>query len=470
MAAAYDLVVVGAGPAGLSAATEAAGLGLATLLLDEQPGPGGQIYRKIEDTRPVRLAALGRDYAAGGPLAAAFRASASSYEPGATVFDITSERWIGFEQEGTAHFVEARRIVLATGAIERPFPIPGWTLPGVMTAGAAQILLKSAGLVPDARTVIAGSGPLLYLLASQLLKAGAAITALLDTTDGANLLPALRHLPGALRHPRDLGKGLRLLADLRRPGLRHVRGVTALAAEGGEALSGVVFRSRRGEERLPADLLLLHQGVVPNIQITQALRCDHTWDPLQLSWKPVVDAWGETSFDGLFVAGEGAGIVGANASALQGRIAALQAAFGLGRLDEKGRDARAAPIAAALRRESGMRRFLDTLYRPALPFRVPQGEATLVCRCEEVTMGEVREAVALGCTGPNQLKAFVRAGMGPCQGRLCGLTVCEAIAQERRESPADIGYFRLRPPFKPVTLGALADMKPPSETAMSSKS
>lgn len=456
-----DLAVIGAGPAGLAAVATAAGLGLTTLLIDEQPQPGGQIYRATASSPLPDPGILGREYGRGQDLVAAFRSSGAGHLAGATVFDVTPERWLGIESGGRARYLEAGAVIVATGAMERPFPIPGWTLPGVMTAGAAQILLKSAAAMPGAATILAGTGPLLYLLAWQLTQAGRKIAAILDTTERAGYLRALPELPQALGAAAYLGKGLGLLRAIRKAGIRHVRGVTGLHAEGDGRLQAVSYRQGGAWFRLPTDLLLLHHGVVPNIQLPRAMRCEIAWDEVQLCWKPVLDAHGQTSQPGVFVAGDGAGIGGAVAAEHRGRVAALAAAALLRAIDETRRDQLAAEPRGHLAQEARIRPFLDQLYRPAPQFRVPEDDATIVCRCEEVTRGEIRQAVAMGCPGPNQLKAFLRAGMGPCQGRLCGLTVCETIAHDRARPVDEIGYYRLRMPIKPVELGMLAEMELP---------
>ncbi|HET8996159.1 MAG TPA: FAD-dependent oxidoreductase, partial [Acetobacteraceae bacterium] len=187
----YQLAVIGAGPAGLAAAATAARHGLDTVLLDEQPAPGGQIYRAITETRLRDPALLGADYWHGFELVAAFRASGAQHLAGATVWSVSRDREIGVSIAGRAQLFRAERVILATGALERPFPIPGWTLPGVMTVGAAQILLKTSGMVAQGRVVLAGTGPLLWLLAAQYLRAGASIAALLDTTPSDNWRAAL---------------------------------------------------------------------------------------------------------------------------------------------------------------------------------------------------------------------------------------------------------------------------------------
>jgi len=206
-----DVAVIGAGPAGLAAATQAAKAGLSVVLLDEQEAVGGQIYRAIERNDAPRREILGPDYAAGAALAAAFAGSGALYVPNASVWQVTRERSVHYLKDGKVGSFEAKRVVLATGALERPFPIPGWTLPGVLTAGAAQILLKSAGEVPTEAPLLVGCGPLLYLLGWQYVRAGVPIRALVDTTRHEDRWRAKQHLLSALRAWPYLRKGLQLI-------------------------------------------------------------------------------------------------------------------------------------------------------------------------------------------------------------------------------------------------------------------
>ena len=458
----YDVAVVGAGPAGLAAATVCARAGLATVLFDEQQTPGGQIYRAVTTTPVTRDTILGPDYWAGAKLAQGFLASRAQYVPGATVWNLTREREIGVSVAGAARILKAGRVILATGALERPFPIPGWTLPGVMTAGAGQILLKASGLVPDGRTVIAGCGPLLWLIAWQYLNAGARIDAILETA-GADRAAAWRHAPAFAASPYFL-KGLRLMFAVRRRA-RVVTNVIELRAEGRDRVEAIAFRTARsGEQRLPIDNLFLHQGVVPNVNLAMAAGIEHRWDDVQLCFSPVLDDEGGTAIPGIAIAGDGAGIAGAEAAQARGMLAGIAAVRAL----RPGVQAAApeATVRARLARFKRGRAFLDAYYQPAARFRRPARD-TLVCRCEEVTAGQIIDTVALGCTGPNQMKAFLRCGMGPCQGRLCGLTVTELIAQARGVAPQAVGYYRLRPPIKPITLGELASL-PKNEAALRS--
>lgn len=450
-----DIAIVGAGPAGMAAAVAAAATGARVALLDEQESCGGQIYRSIQSAPPERLRILGPDYAAGRALADRFAASGAQHITGAAVWQVTREHTVHYLRNGSVASLQARQVILCTGAMERPFPIPGWTLPGVLTAGAAQILLKSADVAPAEPVVLAGCGPLLYLLGWQYVRAGVPIRAIVDTTDGADYQRALAHLGGALAGWRYLKKGLALMRALKRGGVPFYKGASALSIEGDDAVRALHFTSRGQAHRLATSAVLLHQGVVPNTQFSWALRAVHRWDDTQLCWQPVVDEWGTLDVPGIFVAGDGRGIGGAVAAALQGELAGLAAAHNVGKLDAPQRDRRAAPLRTALRSHLGIRPFLDALYRPKPANRVPADDV-VVCRCEEVTAGDIRGFVALGCSGPNQAKSFGRCGMGPCQGRQCGLTVTEVIADARDVPPQEVGYYRIRPPIKPVTLGELA--------------
>ncbi|MCC7276358.1 MAG: (2Fe-2S)-binding protein, partial [Alphaproteobacteria bacterium] len=333
----------------------------------------------------------------------------------------------------------------------------------VMGAGAGQVLLKSAGLVPSGRVVLAGLGPLLYLVAAQYLRAGVAIAALLETTPRGNRWPAAAHLPAFLASDY-YAKGRRLLAEVRRR-VRWVGLVETLRAEGSDRLEAVAFGRAGERETIPADLLLLHQGVVPNVNLAMAAGCAHEWDEAQLCFVPVVDAWGESSLPGIAIAGDGAGIGGAGSAEHRGRLAALAAAHALGRLSSARRDWEAPRHRRALARALRGRGFLDRLYRPPDAFRRPSGE-TIVCRCEELTAATLVETARQGQGSPNQLKAFRRPGMGPCQGRFCGLTVTEMLAEEHGTTPQEVGYYRLRPPVKPLSLAELSALSaPPSATA-----
>jgi NADPH-dependent 2,4-dienoyl-CoA reductase/sulfur reductase-like enzyme len=438
----------------MAAAIEAAALGLSTVVLDEQSAPGGQVFRGVE--AGAGDPALGADYAsAGGALVRRFRACAGIvYRPRSTVWHIAPDTGrVSVLQEGGSAELEAHRILLATGAQERPVPIPGWTLPGVMGAGAAQIMLKTAGALPAGRTVLAGQGPLVWLLAAQLLQAGLTALTLLETTPWYAAVDAAR-AGGLWRGRAALRKGLGYVSQAKRAGLRIAHGVTALHAEG----DGRVERVGWHGGALACDTLLLHEGVIPSTHITRALGLAHEWNEQQLCWQPVLDAWGATSHTRVAVAGDGGGIGGWESAVAAGQLAALDAAMRLGRLTEAVRNVKAAGPRQARAKALALRPFLDRLYRPAATVLAPTQDATIVCRCEEVTAGQIRQAVRQGAMGPNQVKAYVRAGMGACQGRFCGTTTAAVIAAARGIPIAEAGVLRPRAPFKPLTVGELAGL------------
>ena len=457
------LAVIGGGPAGLAAAAAAAELGVQVVLFDEQSAPGGQIYRAIEQADDSDRAILGRDYGRGTALAQSFRASGAGYRADSDVWIVTPEREIGVLSSAAAHIVEAQQIIIATGSMERAVPFPGWTLPGVMTAGAGQILLKQEGVVPDVATpgggvVLAGSGPLLLLLASQYVRAGVAIQALLEMTPRGNYLRALPHLPLALTADGYLAKGQALKRELSQAEVPIISGVSDLAAKGDDRLGSVEYTTGSQRHRLETDVLMVHFGVVPNGHLAAALGVEEIWDRGQLCWRPSTDAWGGTNIDGVALAGDCAGIAGARAAEYSGRLAGFQAASALGHIDADERDRLAAPIRRKLRRDLRIRPFLEALFTPSAALLADAADDTVICRCEEVTAGRLREAVTLGCQGPNQVKAFTRAGMGPCQGRQCGAAVSHIVAAARGVEVETVGHFRVRPPVKPITLGALATL------------
>ncbi|MHA7777934.1 FAD/NAD(P)-dependent oxidoreductase [Roseibium sp. M-1] len=451
-----DLIVLGAGPAGMAAARTAADAGLTVLLLDEQKRPGGQIYRDVAQVPEGRAQVLGTDYTRGRALAEALDHPMIRHLTSTTVWQIEAGPRVSFTRSGAASTAIARRLLIATGALERPMPVPGWTLPGVMTVGAAQILLKQSGILCE-RAVLAGSGPLLYLVAAQMCRAGSPPLALIETQTAADRMAALRHLPGALRGWRLLAKGVGLLAEVRKAGVARYTGASQIAIEGSAKAETISFISKGKCHRLDCATVLLHHGVVPNVQATRSLDVPHHWNEAQHCFVPEKNDWGRTQLQDVFIAGDGAGIGGAVAAQLQGRLAALEIACDLGKSTWEDRDRAAVRISRKLATELAARPLVDRAYPPFGEALAPADD-TIVCRCEEVTAGDIRRYAGLGCLGPNQAKAFGRSGMGPCQGRYCGLTVTDLLAAETGQTQDATGYYRIRPPLKPVTLGELEAM------------
>lgn len=454
-AAEFDLLIVGAGPAGLAAAVEARSHGLRVIVVDDQPAPGGQIWRAVEARSADGQAALfGAAYRKGADVVRRFRSSGATYLPNSEVWMI--EGMSAFiRTEGRVHSIAASAILVAVGGQERPVPFPGWTLPGVMTVGAAQILLKSSGQIPSGKLWIAGSGPLSLLYATQFLAAGGQLAGWLDTTPRRNYRHALRHVRGAVAGAADIAKGIGWLATLRRAAIPIRGNVESFEVWGDHRVREIVIPGKGGNVvRHPADMVLVHEGLVPMNHMLQSLGCEFSWNEAQQCLHAVTSDLGETSVPNIFVAGDCAGIGGADGAVLEGRIAALGIAARLAHLAR----AQAHQAADVLRRRLASRRavrpFLDALYRPRPEIMTPAG-GTVVCRCEELMEEDVRQA-ALVSRGPNQLKAATRMGMGPCQGRQCAATLHHMLAKYSGRRVAELGHYRVRPPIRPVKLGEIA--------------
>jgi thioredoxin reductase/bacterioferritin-associated ferredoxin len=452
-----DIIIIGAGPAGLSAAFTAAGYGLDVLVVDEQPSPGGQIYRNIERASEHTMTILGMDYGQGLALIERFRASQAEYLGNAIVWRIDPSGNICFSRKGQSMEINARHILIATGAMERPVPFAGWTLPGVMSVGAVDANFKSSNLLPRGPVVLAGSGPLLLSTAGHLVSCGVAVTAVLDTTPLSNIISCMPVVPKALRRPDYLLKGLGMIVNLQHSGIRQVRGVTEYQAHGSDGLDHVSFKSSSAPGTLAAGVFLVHEGVVPRCDLTRQVGLAHLWDPVQRCWYPKTTTHGRTEIKAIHVAGDGAFVHGGVAAQLKGSLAALDIAASLKALPQQKKNDTARRIKQRLYGELAPRPFVDALYQPRLDlYSLPPD--TLVCRCEAVTAGDIRQAIAEGCRDPNEIKAMTRCGMGPCQGRMCGSALAEITADFLKLDTRDLKSLRIRPPVRNISLAELAGL------------
>lgn len=454
----YQLLIIGAGPAGLAAATIASNNGISCALLDEQPAPGGQIYRSIESLPDSNAEKLGTEYLRGKALVIAFRKSDASYFPETKVWSLNNQRQVGLTYKGESKIITADQILVASGAMERPVPFSGWTLPGVMQAGAGQILFKSAGVIPSDGVVLAGSGPLLLLLAWQYMQLGVNIKAMLDVTPLSNHLLALPKLPRALLAHHYLTKGLVYQRDLKRAGVSSKIGVSNLRAEGDDVLQSVSYRHFGREHLIETDLLLTHFGVIPHIWLTQAADCKHVWDSSQQCWRPEHDKWGNTSVEGVLVAGDGAGVNGARSAEHAGRLAGLQVLYALGVLTEAERDQQSVNERKWMEDDRHIRPFLEAYFAIPQHMLATTDKDTIICRCEEITAGQIRQAVEEGHFNSNDVKFLTRCGMGACQGRQCANAVAHIVADAGGEEVSVMSHYRGRPPVTPLTLGQLANL------------
>ncbi len=451
MGADLRVAVVGAGPAGVRAAQALARAGLRPILVDEANHPGGQIYRQPPTgTSAQTYSVYGLEAAKARAIHAVVEGAEGriDYRPRTLVWSLFGNTLDLLGPDGHAR-VEFDAIVLATGAMDRAIPFPGWTLPGVFTLGAAQIALKAQGVAIGRRVALVGAGPLLPLVTHQYLKAGIEVAVALDATPfGAKIA----NLPGMLALPRTLAKGLYYTA---RCGTRLRYGVRALRAIGGERVEALEWVDAGGTtHRVACDAVGASFGLRSESQLADLAGCRFDYDALTHQWLPARGAGGRSSVAGVYLAGDGAGIGGADAAELQGERAALAL------LEDRGLafdGARAAELDRAIAREAKFRLALERAYPFPAHLLDAVADAEIVCRCEGITAATLREAATQREAGEvNRLKAFTRIGMGRCQGRVCGLAAAELLARARGEAIGDAGRLRGQPPVKPVPVGALA--------------
>lgn len=446
----------------MAAANEAAAAGARVILIDEYLRLGGQFFKQVPSAFAVKnVAFLGEEYGRGQELIRLVSEGKVDIWLDSLVWGAFSERRLGVIRGGRSIDLHAEKVIIATGAYDRPIPFPGWTLPGVITAGAAQTLAKSQWVVPGDRILLVGAGPFQLPVAQQLIKSGARVVAVVEAVSLPKLLLGSLN---ALGRPDRILEALGYWLAIRRSGADLVFGHTISQAVGEHEVRGAVlaaidddWRAKPGtERRLEVDTICLAFGFLPSTQATRLFGCAERFDALTGGFLPKHDENMETSVPGVFVAGESAGIGGADVALGEGRLAAIEAVRQLGYLDDDRARARASAFRRDLRRA---RRFADYINRtfapkPAVFERIP--DDTLVCRCEEVTAGEVRQAISQGADSAKSIKMMTRAGMGLCQGRVCGSTIAQLASLTAAKPAEQFGSFSPRPPIKPVRLTDLA--------------
>lgn len=446
------VIVIGTGPAGVRATEALVGAGLRPVVIDEQGRSGGQIYR-----RPPLGFTRGADALYGFDAARA-RALHALFDALTEHIDFRPETLAWNVWDGAVHTLSQGRLgrvpfdalILAPGAMDLVIPFPGWTLPGVFTLGGAQVALKAQGCAVGRRVVFLGTGPLLTLIAYQYAMAGAEISGILDTSPRANLR---RGALAMAADPRRLGRGVWYRARLASRGLRVEHGVQPLAAMGADSVRALRWRDAAGREHeTGCDAVAFGYGLKPESQLAELAGARFAFSARDGQWLPVVDGGGRVAPQ-VYLAGDGAGILGAGAAELTGRRAALTVLADLGR-----------PVAAdaAIERQLARARRFAAGLATAFPFPAQLAAAlpdeAILCRCEVVTAGTVRATARdRGARDINRAKALCRVGMGRCQGRVCGMTAAHVLAAACGLPVGAVGRLRGQAPVKPIPIGACAE-------------
>ncbi|MGP3963801.1 NAD(P)/FAD-dependent oxidoreductase [Nonomuraea sp. 3N208] len=451
----YDLVVVGGGPAGVAGALTAALAGLRVALVDSSARLGGQYFRHT--SVPGRAPGLDRFLRQARALSD--RAEVlTRHQVWSVAREPDGDLLVHADSpDGQAVAVRASRLLIATGAYDRPLPFPGWDLPGVLTAGGAQALLKGNGVVAGRRVVVSGTGPFLLPVASGLAAAGARVLGVFEANGGL----------GLVRHPLlalgKAGEAAGYAVSLARHRVPYLSRHAVVAAHGEREVEAVTVArlDRRwnvlSTRVVECDTVAAGYGFVPQIDLGVQLGCGTRHD---VDGSPVLEADGaqRTTVPGVWAAGEPTGVGGWRLAELEGRIAGRSiVAHAHGAADPAGVEVVAGEVAGVLSRRRDRWRVFGAALQQAYPVRPGwQGwlrDDTLVCRCEEVPLARVREAQELGATDARSIKLLARPGMGWCQGRICGYAVA-CLAGEPQQPPR-------RPIAQPITLGALSEAANP---------
>lgn len=471
-----DVAIIGAGPAGLAAAAVLREHGVGVSIIDEQPRAGGQILRqppknfsvahwlpaKLYDRVKAALHAVSEqqdiDWRFQSTVLGIMRPS--PYRVGQR----THELWI--QGPSGCYLLRANAVLLAPGCYERPLAFPGWTLPGVMGAGAIQGFVKSQQFVPGNRFLLAGSHPLQLVVADQLLTAGAKVAAVVFTQRKQQSRRMLRHPFVALRHYRQLLETSYILRRLRRAGVPVIFGHTIVHAEGAEAVERATIAAMKPggtidyhkTQVFECDRIGVCHGFLASSELARQAGADMRWNDHAGGWLARHDDWLESSIENLFVAGEITSVDGADAALEKGRIAAFGILRSLGRLDDNRAHTLASTARKRLSRLQNFAAVLQQLAQPPASLTLQtMNDDTILCRCESIKRGELQRALADNkhVLSADAAKLLTRVGMGLCQGRLCGDNVARVIAEVRGVQPNEVGPFQAQMPVKPVPLTAL---------------
>ena len=445
------VIVIGAGPAGVRCAQTLVAAGIRPTVIEEGRRDGGQIYRRQPESFKRSYDTLYGDTAGRAKsLHDDFDALTSQidYRPETLAWNVVNSTVYALKA-GVSTPLPFDALVVCAGATDRLMPIPGWDFAGTYSLGGAQIALKAQACSIGRQVVFMGTGPLLYLVAAQYVAAGARVVAVLDTSPFSLRIGAL---PKLLAQPAALFKGMGLVAALKRARVPMYSGVKLIEITGDahDGVSGVVFENKGVRHTVHCDAVGLGYHLRPETQLADLARCEFEFHADRRLWMPKVDAMGRSSVKGVYLAGDSARVLGADAAEASGRMAAFAV------LQDHGRQVASEPMQLAEATLARIRRFQAGLNQS---FPWPHAQAAdlpdhaVVCRCENVTAGELRHVVNdMGAQEANRAKAFSRVGMGRCQGRYCGVAGAEIIAHAAGVPVELVGRLRGQAPIKPMTI------------------
>ncbi|CDZ31072.1 Hydrogen cyanide synthase HcnB [Neorhizobium galegae bv. officinalis] len=451
----YDVVIVGAGPAGLSAARMAAEAGLKVALIDDQPRIGGQYFRHAGVRRIGGILAprFGRARYIHTSLSTLGRCGVEVLNE-ATVVEISADRTLTVAFSGSITQLQGENVVIATGARERVIPFPGWTTPGVIGAGAAQNLMKASGVLPGSRVVVVGANPLCLLAATSLLRCGVKIVAVCAPSRPRVTFNALLRL---MRRPDIFLRGVGYLLMLKLYRIRMLSDYRVTDVIGDAKVTGVITRRFAeglppSEERLDVDLIVVNDGLLPNIELASRAGCEIEWEPSTSVWSPKRNADFETTIPHVYAVGDCVTASGVENSLLEGEIVAISIAASKD-VGERGRLRRLSRLKWRWRRLQKFRSaVVELTVKESLDQR-PLTDDTIVCRCEDVSLATINDALCQGVQDLNALKAETRVCMGRCQGRTCMHTVLALLATAVGKEPDQFKPPVPRLPLRPVKVG-----------------
>jgi hypothetical protein len=459
----FDVLVVGMGPAGLAAAVELAGLGVHVGIVDDNPEPGGQVYRQISpEFKITDDGFMGVKHKKGQRLIDAFNAirSRCTIYSNAYVWGCFNGNSLSLISDGQISLIKYKKLLLCEGAMERPLPFPGWTLPGVMTLGGLQRLVLYERMLPGQRILLAGCSPLLLPVAANITKAGGQVLAMCDS------IPFKRYwklIPELLKQWELTHEAFSYYLSVLKGRVPVLRPSAVVSASGQSRVEAVrVAKLDPGGTPVPGsaknfqvDILGVSHGFLPSGRLARLMGCNHVYDPVQRYWRPEVDDYLRSSREDIYIAGDSSGVEGRDAAVIKGRLAALHMAAKLERISSS-------------HMKQQMERFRKDYfqirqYAAALNqvFSLPSGaldamdKETIICRCEQVTLADVLDGIEKGYRNINEIKR-TRAGMGICQGRMCESVVAQIMF--RKGIPVEeIGYLNLRSPLSPIPFSSFED-------------